>query len=795
MKPIKSGPIFGLGKEDKPDSIHLYCATSMPNAYGYLFNECMLLQMNCRGFATSQFMQPEPSKYSNGPVNEATTFMQPEQAYFSHYPGRFFYLKNEQTGEICSLPFEPCRKRLDHFEFIAGQDEIRWSLRIWQLNIEIQLNLATSEPLELWRITVLNQGQDASQISLYPYMSIGYQSWMNQSADYHTEQVAIVAQGITPYQKVAQFFENQQRKELTFFSSALAPQAWCASQSAFEGEGGLHAPDSLSKTTLPDKPCGYELATAVMQFRLNLAPGESFSNKMIFGAAQNISDITRLRARYLQTMDNHRYRLKLSPFTLRSDLAYLDHFVNYALPKQVYYQGKYQRLSTDPQSRNYLQDALGMCYLQPEQARLAITTALSQQHSSGEMPDGILLHPKAQLKYINEVPHTDHAIWLPLLLQVYLHETADTDLLNEPLAYKDQAYKDSQILDSVIVHIEKALDFLIESTDNRGLSYIHQGDWCDPMNMVGYKGKGVSTWLSLASSYALQIWADITLNFLPNYCPDKQAKYQRAKQKLNLAVNQHCWAGQWFSRGISDDGIPFGVASDEQGQIYLNPQSWALLCGAASKDQQVSMLRAIKQKLHTPFGVMMLAPAYTNMQQHIGRLTQKFPGTAENGSVYNHAAIFYVYSLYQIGEWDLAFDILCRIIPNLKQAEIHGQLPLYIANYYRGAYHQFPAHAGRSSHLLHTGTAAWFYRCIIEELAGLKGDRLGLTIAPKLPRKISCLNGTRYFRGAIFHYKIATAPVTDIEVFIDGQKLPTTTVTDINKGHTYKLLVKVPEHE
>ena len=30
------------------------------------------------------------------------------------------------------------------------------------------------------------------------------------------------------------------------------------------------------------------------------------------------------------------------------------------------------------------------------------------------MPDGIILHEAAELKYINQVPHTDHCVWLPI---------------------------------------------------------------------------------------------------------------------------------------------------------------------------------------------------------------------------------------------------------------------------------------------------------------------------------------------------------------------------------------------
>ena len=52
-------------------------------------------------------------------------------------------------------------------------------------------------------------------------------------------------------------------------------------------------------------------------------------------------------------------------------------------------------------------------------------------------------------------------------------------------------------------------NWLLQDRDERGLNYINQGDWCDPMNMVGYKGKGVSGWLTIATAYACMIWADI----------------------------------------------------------------------------------------------------------------------------------------------------------------------------------------------------------------------------------------------------------------------------------------------
>ena len=128
-------------------------------------------------------------------------------------------------------------------------------------------------------------------------------------------------------------------------------------------------------------------------------------------------------------------------------------------------------------------------------------TALLQ--ASGAMPDGILLVEGAELKYINQVPHTDHCVWLPVCLQAYLDEAGDDALLDEPVVGRDGRGA------SVAERIDQAMHWLLRQRDDRGLSFIAQGDWCDPMNMVGWQGRGVSGWLSLASAHALGLWADI----------------------------------------------------------------------------------------------------------------------------------------------------------------------------------------------------------------------------------------------------------------------------------------------
>ena len=105
----------------------------MPQAGGFLWNRRMMIQMTCRGYAVAQFMQPEPARYAHAPNLEARTFMQPEQAYYAHHPGRFIYVKDEETGELFSAPYEPVRAPLDSPSSFRRRPAATWAGRssIW----------------------------------------------------------------------------------------------------------------------------------------------------------------------------------------------------------------------------------------------------------------------------------------------------------------------------------------------------------------------------------------------------------------------------------------------------------------------------------------------------------------------------------------------------------------------------------------------------------------------------------------------------------------------------------------
>lgn len=243
----------------------------MSKASGFLWNKNMMIHMNCRGYAVSQFMQPEPTKYSHALNMEAKTFMQPEQSYFAHHAGRFFYIKCLDSGEIFSVPYEPVRAQLDSFNFSVGKENLIWRVNHLELEIQLTLTIPDHDSLEMWEISVISHSANTRNIAIYPYFSIGYMSWMNQSATYNESLQGIVASSITPYQKVEDYFKNQELKDKTFFLSQHEPTSWCANQTAFEGEGGLHNPDALQFSALLKNDALYQTPTAALQFnhRLN----------------------------------------------------------------------------------------------------------------------------------------------------------------------------------------------------------------------------------------------------------------------------------------------------------------------------------------------------------------------------------------------------------------------------------------------------------------------------------------------------------------------------------------------
>ncbi len=576
---------------DAGERVELSSPTAMPRAGGFLWNRQMLLQVNCRGFVVAQHMQPDAARYSHGPVPEAQTFMQPEQPLYAHHPGRFVYLRDEDSGELQSLPYEPVRRMPDEFRFSVGRGDIRWHVGDAGIAAILRVAVPVDDVVELWSLDLANTGSKARRLGVYPCFSVGYMSWMNQSARYRDDLGGIVAECVSPYQELEDYAKVRTFRDRSFLLHDADPLAFETSREAFEGEGGLPRPDALRADLLGNGDALYETPVAALQYRVTLAPGETRRFRFLFGPARDDGEIAMLRDRYLSdgafasAAKDYDAFLASGKGCLGVDTPdpAFDGFVNHWLDRQVYYHGNAHRLTADPQTRNYLQDGMGMVYVDAAAARETLRRALEQQRADGSLPEGVLLAEGVQLKYINRVPHTDHCVWLAVCLEAYLNETGDEAFLSEAIAGS----------------VDAAMRWLIGNRDARHLSLIAQGDWCDPMNMVGPAGRGVSGWLSIATVHALKLWAAICRRLGRDRVA---AEMESAALETRNAVQRHLWDGDWFARGITDAGVAFGVRADAEGRIFLNPQSWAMLAEVATEDQVRRMIAAVERRTRNPLG-------------------------------------------------------------------------------------------------------------------------------------------------------------------------------------------------
>lgn len=437
-----------------------------------------------------------------------------------------------------------------------------------------------------------------------------------------------------------------------------------------------------------------------------------------------------------------------------------DRFVNDLLPRQIL--GNDTRENNPPTddviTHDSLQSILGMCYLRPDLARQALLAAIAQSSIAGvQKPDENSSRPE----FANIQGVTGHLVWLPIVLELYLSETADYSILNAPIETHDPQDPSRTVFEQICL----AMDSLFASRDKYGLSYIGSGDWLSSLDEIGHKGSGVSGWVTLATAHALSMWARLCARHSQDTTTAE--KYAAAADAVKKAAVTHLWDGEWFLRGITDDGVLVGTNTETEGRIWLDVQSWAIISGAATPGKTALLLPQVESQLGMSedpgAGMALCGPPYRSTRDDVGRLTQEPASSAGNGGQHSHATIWHAYALYSIGRGELAFELLRSLSSESTDAQA----------------------------LLSTNraTASWTYRTIIEGIFGLSGNEDGLSIHPQLPSGWNEATVERRFRGATFNVHIKRAIVEQTTISVDGLALITGRITNIRKGRSYKLEV------
>jgi cellobiose phosphorylase len=442
------------------------------------------------------------------------------------------------------------------------------------------------------------------------------------------------------------------------------------------------------------------------------------------------------------------------------------------LKYQVVQNARWNRWAVDKGYRDILQDSAAMRLLAPAETKSMIRSALKNQKSDGHAPRQWSTVPWASHNWKD---YRDSCFWLVYAVDAYLRETGDTDFLDERIGFIDK-----HVQRPVWEHLTLAMEYLFKHRGAHGLCLMGQGDWLDSLNRAGLQGRGESVWLTQALAWALKRIVEIAR---ASGRSGERPAFEKMYDSLFNALNDGGWDGRWYLMGYTDDGEKIGSASSPYGgNLFLNPQSWAVLSETATKDRAALCFEAVEENLSTGYGYMLYGPRYTKYCSNIGRLSI---GSSETDSVYVHAVTFKIMADCMLRNADRAWQTIVDIVPASGRlpASQSGAEPFCCVNAFAGRNWSRP---GWSYVGWWTGTASWLFQIMLERIYGARADYNGLTIDPLLPSEFKEASITRQFRGSTYRINYdRLGQGSASHILLDGKPLKGHTITAFNDGKTH----------
>ena len=222
---------------------------------------------------------------------------------------------------------------------------------------------------------------------------------------------------------------------------------------------------------------------------------------------------------------------------------------------------------------------------------------------------------------------------------------------------------------------------------------------------------------------------------------------------VKAACERELWDGDWYLRGFTKTGKKIGTHEDEEGKIFLNAQSWAVMSGVASAERGQAAMDAVDEHLYSDYGLHLLAPAYTHPNDDIGYVTRVYPGVKENASIFSHPNPWGVIAECMLGRGSRAMKFYESTLP-IKQndiIEIREAEPYSYCQFVMGRDH---SRHGQARHPWLTGSSGWFLTAVTRHILGIQLSFDGLVVDPCIPADWPGFSVQRQWRGATYHITV-----------------------------------------
>ena len=716
-------------------------------------------------------------------------------------PGRYIYIRDDRSSDFWSASWQPVGKDLAQYksECRHGIGYTKISADYSDIHSEALYYVPLGKSYEVWALSVTNHSDHERNLTLS-----GYAEFTNHS-NYEQDQVNLqyslfISRTLFEGNRITQQIhgnldaipenENVDEKNVTerFFGLAGAEvSSYCGDKNEFLGSyHGYGNPEGIVCGDLGDKTSYNENSCGALSCKITLKAGETRTIAFLLGmkpsseAAEVIrcyenpaptvaEELEALKADWNSKLDNLKVSTPSPEFdTMINTWNAYNCFMTFIWSRAASF--IYCGLRNGYGYRDTVQDIQGIIHLAPEMALEKIRFMLSAQvNNGGGLPLVKFTHTPGKedtpddASYVQETGHpayrADDALWLFPTVYKYISETGNTAFLDEviPFANKEEA--------TVYEHLKRAVAFSLNHLGPHGMPAGLYADWNDCLRLGA---NGESSFVALQFYYAMTI-----LKIFAEYKKDTEyVQYLEETQKaFGEKVQELCWDNDRFVRGYTESGERIGEAAAPEANMWLNPQSWAVISGLATPGD--AALNNVYERLNTEYGAILMDPPY-HAHAFDGALAVIYnQGTKENSGIFSQSQGWLILAEALRGHGERAFTYFMENSPAAQNdcAEIRRLEPYCYGQFTEG---KASKHFGRSHVHWLTGTASTVMVGCVEGILGLRPDLEGLRLSPSVPKSWKHFEIEKVFRGKQLHISVENPNEKEsgcCSLVLNGQKL------------------------
>ena len=697
-------------------------------------------------------------------------------------PGRYVYLRDQETGEYWSPTWQPVRRDLEGYECRHGTAYTRIAGKYKGIETEVTYFVPLSPvdepaPVELWVLRVRNAGPRPRRLRSFSYAEFSFADALSDLTNLDWAQHIVFSSCENGTISVGTKFNPL----VYFFASSEAPAGYTCDREDFVGRNRDLADPIVVETGNPSNahsPRGNSVGS--LTHDIELAPGEERQIVYVMGATERPAEIARVVARFAQPAEvaaaftalRDDWTAYLSRFTVETPDADTNAMLNFwnqvqcrtTLHWSRFVSGYESGLGRGMGTRDSGQDTLGTMHTVPDHARRMLTQIWEMQFADGHTWHQFFpLTGEGGPGLAAEYPNwpqwfSDDHLWLIISVCAYLRETGDFDYLQQRVPYVDHCEE------TVWEHMLRAVDFTLNHRGPHGLPRSGFSDWNDTLNIDHGSGKAESVWTAMQFCRAMLDLAQLCERIDR---PADGRRFAGLHASMAAAINENAWDGAWYTRAFDDDGLPIGVSGAAHHAIDLITQSWCVLGEVAPPERAEQAMASADEKLNTKYGIALLWPPYDGADDRVRGTSTYVPGAKENGGIFCHANTWSIVAAAMLGHGDDAYRYYRQILPLARtDSDLYKVEPYTYPQNICGPTH--PSF-GMARNAWLTGTASWTFVAATQWILGIRPTYEGLRVAPAIPAAWPGFKAHREFRGTAYEIEVRREGTGNaVSLVVDG---------------------------